>query len=66
MAIPGSQPPRWHPLPLRRYWAVEMFRYAWNMGNKADFGQNYPEIDWAEAELIWVELGYDTEQQAAG
>lgn len=65
MADPQPQPTRWYVLPIRRYREqIELFRYDWNMSNKADFGDdNYPEISWEEAERIWAEL-YGSEQQA--
>ncbi|MFC1418577.1 hypothetical protein [Streptacidiphilus cavernicola] len=66
MAIAEPQPSRWYPLPIRRYREIiEMFRYDWNMMAKADFGEDYPEIDFAEAERLWVELN-DEQQQAVG
>lgn len=68
MAADQPHPARWSPLPLRRYREqIEMFRYDWNMGNRADFGDDYPEISWEQAERIWLELGYGTgSDRAAG
>jgi vacuolar-type H+-ATPase catalytic subunit A/Vma1 len=41
--------------PVRRN-AIELFRYDWNMSNKADYGIDWPEIDYARAEELYREL----------
>lgn len=66
MASPQPHPARWQPAPLRRYWAIEMFRYDWNMGNLADYGPDAEQLTWEQAEQLWVELGEDRAHRAVG
>lgn len=64
MADQQPQPTRWYVLPIRRYREhIELFRWEWNMANKADYGNDYPEISWDEADRIWNEL-HSSEQKA--
>ena len=63
----ADQPHPAHRSPLLQYryrQAVEMFRYDWNMGNKADYGDDYPEINWEQAEQLWIELRHGTDRAA--
>lgn len=65
--MPADQPhpARWQPLPLRRYREqVELFRWEWNMANRADYGDDYLEISWEQAERLWAEYNASLEQAA--
>lgn len=67
MASLQPHPARWQPLPLRRHREqVEMFRYDWNMANRADYGDDAEQITWEQAEQLWTEYNAGDTQRAAG